>query len=39
MPERAIADFIDPGAGEMLGRGVSGPPFESSRRQVGSRNI
>jgi len=39
MPERAIADFIDPGAGEMPGRGVSGPPFESTRRQVGSKNI
>jgi hypothetical protein len=39
MPERAINDVADPGLRRILGRGVSRPPFEITRRHASSRDI
>jgi S1-C subfamily serine protease len=38
-PERAIADVTDPELRKILGRGVSRPPFEITKRHASSRNI
>ena len=39
MPERAITDVSSPALRAVLGRGVSRPPFEITRRQVSAKDI